>query len=64
MTDSSSPSKVRVGLIGYGAKSLKSVGIHLNPELVMGLSIPLIAGSVWLSMRSMRKGMAREMGGH
>ena len=53
-----------VGLIGYGAKSLKSVGIHLNPELVMGLSIPLIAGSVWLSMRSMRKGMAREMGGH
>ena len=53
-----------VGLIGYAAKSLKSVGIHLNPELVMGLSIPLIAGSVWLSMRSMRKVMAREMGGH
>jgi uncharacterized membrane-anchored protein len=53
-----------VGLIGYAAKSMKSVGIHLNPELVMGLSIPLIAGSVWLSMRSMRKVMAREMGGH
>lgn len=53
-----------VGLIGYAAKSLKSVGIHLNPELVMGLSIPLIAGSVWLSMRSMRKVMAREMSGH
>lgn len=53
-----------VGLIGYGAKSLKSIGVHLNPELVMGLSIPLIAGSVWLSMRSMRKVMAKEMGHH
>ncbi len=35
-----------VGLIGYAAKGLKAGGMHLDPELVMGLSIPVVAGIV------------------
>ncbi len=31
-----------VGLIGYLAKAVKAAGHHVEPELVMGLSVPLV----------------------
>jgi len=40
-----------VGLVGYAAKGLKAAGMHLNPELVMGVSIPLVAILVALGVR-------------
>ncbi|RQW28281.1 DUF3422 family protein [Rhodobacteraceae bacterium CH30] len=36
-----------VGLIGYAAKAVKAAGVHLNAELLTGLSIPLVALGVW-----------------
>ena len=53
-----------VGLVGYASKGLKSLGVPLNPDMAMGLAIPLIAGSVWYSIRAMRKVVAQEMGHH
>jgi uncharacterized membrane-anchored protein len=31
-----------IGLIGYAAKGAKAGGIHINPDLTMGLSIPIV----------------------
>lgn len=39
------------GLFQYAGKGLKAVGVQINPELVTGLLIPLIAGAVWLGLR-------------
>ncbi len=37
-----------VSLVLYGAKALKGIGLHLlNPEMVAGLSIPLVLYFVW-----------------
>ena len=44
-----------VGLVGYIAKATKSLGISLNVDIVQGVAIPIIAGSVWLGMRQLRK---------
>jgi uncharacterized membrane-anchored protein len=48
-----------VGLVGYAAKALKAGGMHLNPDVVTGLAIPLIAASVWFGMRRVRSGLRR-----
>ena len=37
-----------VGLAGYALKALKGAGIDLPVDLLNGLSLPLIAGTVWL----------------
>jgi len=31
-----------IGLIGYAAKGAKAAGVHINPDLTMGLSIPIV----------------------
>jgi uncharacterized membrane-anchored protein len=43
------------GLVGYGAKALKGVGVPLNVDLVVGLSIPLVALGVVGAVRRARK---------
>jgi len=40
-----------VGLIGYAARGLKAAGLGVNPELVMGLSIPVVVAAVALGIR-------------
>lgn len=35
-----------VGLVGYLAKAVKALGVDLNPDLAMGLSIPVVAIAV------------------
>jgi uncharacterized membrane-anchored protein len=35
-----------VGLVGYLAKAGKSLGVDLNPDLVMGISIPIVAAAI------------------
>jgi uncharacterized membrane-anchored protein len=40
-----------VGLIGYAARGAKAIGIPLNPDLTMGLSIPVVIVLVALGIR-------------
>jgi uncharacterized membrane-anchored protein len=40
-----------VGLIGYAARGVKAAGLGVNPELVMGLSIPVVMVAVALGIR-------------
>ncbi|MBT9493322.1 MAG: DUF3422 domain-containing protein [Paucibacter sp.] len=40
-----------VSLLLYGAKALKSAGVPLNPEIAVGLVIPLVLWSVWRATR-------------
>jgi uncharacterized membrane-anchored protein len=35
-----------VGLIGYAARGAKAAGLNLNPELTMGISIPIVIAFV------------------
>ena len=39
------------GLFQYAGKGLKAVGVQINPELVTGILIPVIACAVWLGLR-------------
>ena len=39
------------GLVGYLAKGLREAGVNLQPELVVAISIPLIAFGVWRGIR-------------
>ncbi len=47
-----------VGLVGYAAKGIKVAGVHVEPELVTGIAIPLVAGFVAYGLRRMRKSLA------
>ncbi len=44
-----------VGLIGYVLKGMKGVGLPLPVEIIMALSVPLIAGSALLVVRRIRR---------
>ena len=48
-----------VGLVGYAAKGLKAGGVALDPDLVMGASIPLVVLLVALGVRRIRKMVTR-----
>lgn len=39
------------GLVGYGAKALKAAGVHIDPDLTVGLVIPVVAVLVMLALR-------------
>lgn len=43
------------GLFQYAGKGLKAVGMQINPELVTGLLIPVIATAVWLGLRRVHR---------
>lgn len=40
-----------VSLVLYGAKALNKLGLPLNPEVVAGLSIPLVLWGVWKTVQ-------------
>jgi uncharacterized membrane-anchored protein len=48
-----------VGLVGYAAKGLASAGVPLHVELVMALSIPVVAIVAMLGVRHVRKVVTR-----
>ena len=50
------------GLVGYVAKGLKEAGVPLVPELVIALSIPVIALAVWWSARRLHHIARDELG--
>lgn len=44
-----------VGLLSYLLKSGKSLGLGTDPDVLTGLSAPIILGVVWFSVRSVRR---------
>jgi uncharacterized membrane-anchored protein len=48
-----------VGLVGYAAKGLKAIGWHVDVDLAMGLSIPLVALIAIVGIRHVRKVVTR-----
>jgi uncharacterized membrane-anchored protein len=44
-----------VGLVGYGAKALKAAGLHVEPDLVAGMAIPLVAVLALIVVRKARR---------
>jgi uncharacterized membrane-anchored protein len=44
-----------VGLVGYLAKGLKAGGVHIDPEITMGIAIPVVALLVALGVRQVRR---------
>lgn len=51
-----------VGLIGYLAKAGKTLGVALNPDLVMAAAVPLVALLAALGVRHIRRTVSREGG--
>jgi uncharacterized membrane-anchored protein len=48
-----------VGLVGYAAKGLKAIGWHVDVDLAMGLSIPVVALVTVLGVRHVRRVVTR-----
>jgi uncharacterized membrane-anchored protein len=44
-----------VGLFGYAGKAAKAAGFPVNPDLLAGLLVPVVAVGVWLGLRRMHK---------
>ncbi len=44
-----------VGLVGYGAKGLNAAGVALDPDVTMGVSIPIVVVLVALAVRRVRR---------
>jgi uncharacterized membrane-anchored protein len=43
------------GLVGYVAKAAKSVGAPVNPDLIVGIAVPLVALAALLAIRRARR---------
>jgi uncharacterized membrane-anchored protein len=44
--------------VGYAAKALKALGLKVDPDLVMGASIPFTVALAALGIRRIRKRLA------
>jgi len=44
-----------VGLVSYAGKAIKAAGVPLNPDLVAGMLVPLLAFGVWAGLRKLRR---------
>jgi len=48
-----------VGLVGYAAKGVQAAGLPVDATLAMAVSIPFVAGFVWLGVRKVRRVVSR-----
>ncbi len=48
-----------VGLIGYVAKGFKAAGAAINPDIVAGVAIPIVAVLAALGIRHIRRAVQR-----
>lgn len=48
-----------VGLVGYAAKALKAAGVGIDPDLAMGIAIPVVAVVAALGVRHVRRLVTR-----
>ena len=46
-----------VSLVGVLAKAAKAAGLDWNPELVMGISVPLVAAAVYGGVHRVRRAL-------
>jgi uncharacterized membrane-anchored protein len=44
-----------VGLFGYAGKAAKAAGVPVNPDLLTGLLVPLVAVGVWLGLKRLHR---------
>ncbi|MEM7775656.1 MAG: DUF3422 domain-containing protein [Pseudomonadota bacterium] len=44
-----------VGLVSYVAKAVSEVGVPVSPAIVVALSVPIVAGSVWYGVKRVRQ---------
>ena len=51
-----------VGLVGYAAKALKSGGLPLDPELAMGIAVPIVVVLAAIGIRNLRKHLQDDNG--
>jgi uncharacterized membrane-anchored protein len=49
-----------VGLVGYAAKALKASGVHVDPDIAIGVAIPVVAALVALALRRVRRRIRHE----
>ncbi len=47
-----------VGIVGYAAKGLKGFGLKVDPDMLVGLMIPIVIAFVWSGVRRIRKVIA------
>jgi uncharacterized membrane-anchored protein len=47
-------------LIGYASRGFRAAGWGVNPELAMGVSIPIVIFAVWLGIRRIHKMVHKE----
>jgi len=47
------------GLVGYASKAVKAAGVHLDPDLVIGGSIPVIAAIVAFGLHRFRASVSK-----
>jgi len=50
-----------VSLLLHGAKSLKAAGVAINPEIAVGVLIPLVLSAVWGVTRRIHKNLRLEL---
>jgi uncharacterized membrane-anchored protein len=48
------------GLVGYLAKALQHAGLRIEPDVVVGVTIPLVAAAMLWSLRRMRRRLKLE----
>jgi uncharacterized membrane-anchored protein len=44
-----------VGLLGYAGKAAKAAGLPVNPDILLGVLVPLVVGAVWLAQRRVHR---------
>lgn len=48
-----------VGLLGYAGKAAKAAGLPIDPDLALGVLVPLVVGAVWLAQRRVHHRIGR-----
>ena len=48
------------GLMGYLGKAMRTAGVPIDPDLVVGISIPVVAVILLWSLRRVRARLAKE----
>ncbi len=50
-----------IGLLGYGAKGAKALGLPVDPALVTGIGVPVVAVLLWTALRKTKKLLMKAM---
>jgi len=48
------------GLLSYAGKGLKAAGLPVDPDLMTGFAVPVVALIVWVALRTMHKRVTRK----